>query len=339
MRAVLLHRTSNLPAWLLLLPHLVLACSDDSGLRGSTTDSGDAAAGDAIADGSDSPQDIEGARDPDGSLLADGTDTTEDSDAAPLDLPATVTVLMGLGEREAAAGCYFVGELQSDATGCSIVRLQWSVERAGLIDEEVAIVAPNEGEGVWQPSVRADGEAIAFTYRTRREVAIRVTEGEDGGFGTAVAELTGPIWTFPNFGAEGRLTVSRPDDGPYCERSAECWEIPNWNESQWVTPGSGDEPSRLNPHGFSLQDTYGHPTRPEIVAGHGKFVSSALEHYPVCGGAEPDTPCDLHASPLPIVMNTETGQTWVLSLESVEAPYGSVSSPLACIIHEAFVPV
>ncbi|MDP6945533.1 MAG: hypothetical protein QF464_15395, partial [Myxococcota bacterium] len=203
--------------------------------------------------------------------------------------------------------------------------------------EDTAIEAPTQGSGVWQPTVRSDGGAIAFSHRTSSMVRVRVAElgAEPIGLGSIVSEFDevggSEPWTWPNFDADGGLTASQRDDGTFCMKdNGVCDDIPYWNQSYRVTPGSGETPLMLGGTGFSLQDTYAHPTRPELLAGHGRFHAAMIDVYPVCDEAgQADTECtNVRSSPMPVVLSTETGQVWVLDLESHEAAYAVGGEPL-----------
>lgn len=157
-----------------------------------------------------------------------------------------------------------------------------------------------------------------------------ITAGEPG-VGSPVGGLPAGVWTWPNLGADGRLTVSSGDNGPQCQKQAGgCKAVAHWSQAYQLTGTFSAAPVTISGTGFSFQDTYAHPTQPEFVAGHGKFDALNPETYPVCDdAAKPDTSCtDVSMSPMPVVVNTETQQAWILQLESTEAPYGSEAAPL-----------
>ncbi|MEC9071283.1 MAG: hypothetical protein VX938_02850 [Myxococcota bacterium] len=268
-----------------------------------------------------------------------GTDTgTEvESDAAHSEPRGTVAVWMGLGEREGDEGCYFVGEMQSDGTGCEIVRVHWDIDKEHLIDEVTVVADPGPGVGAWQPNVSGDGATLAFAQHSGGGLEIRTLGIVDGtpGAGAPVGGLETGVWSWPNLGADGRLTVSRGDKEPQCRQMNRncsnddcCKDVAHWSKAYQLDGDFSAAPAVISDSGFSFQDTYAHPTRPEFVAGHGKFDGVHPERYPVCTD-QSDTPCsDVSMSPMPIVVNTETQQVWILQLESTEAPYGTAATPM-----------
>ena len=254
-----------------------------------------------------------------------------------------VTVWMGVGERESDEGCYFLGEMMSDSKGCSIVRVDWDLDAEALVQQQTAIENPATSNGAWQPNVSMDGTRLAYSHSSTEGVQIRIVELGDSELGLGDVQGNGDakISAWPNFDAAGNLRLSRPDTTPMCKpEMTDCKMIEFWKKTYELTPGQTGE-TELNRTGFSFEDTYAHPTRPEIVAGHGKYLPELLDEFPVCAGETDPTPClELHGSPMPIVMNTETGQVWVLELESTEEPFGAAGSPfqLEGCAHVAWTP-
>ena len=316
---------------------------------GACQESGPADHDAAVSDTS-SPHDTGVAADTTVSDTGSPDDTGVATDTAPSgDTGASargkVTVWMGMGPREGAAGCYFVGDLQNDGTGCAIVRVRWDVDQGTFIEEETAVANPGGGVGVWQPNVSGDGKTLAFARHSGGGVEVRTASIVPGdlGEGSPIAPLQAGVWTWPNLAADGRLTVSSGDKAPRCQMpTGDCKDVSHWSQSYQLTGAFSKAPVSISGTGFSFQDTYAHPTRPEFVAGHGKFDTVHPDTYPVCDDpAKPDSPCpDITMSPMPIVVNTETKQVWILQLESMEVLDDSVSTPwqLEGCAHLAWAP-
>ncbi len=265
-----------------------------------------------------------------------------ETDATPIDADGTVdargvTIVVAVGERDAEEGCFFVGDSQSDARGCRLHRLVFEPD-TGRVRDVVQLTDATVG-GAWQPTLQ--GGTIAYTRRLGTSVDVRlkpldpVESGASGDLATAAG-----LWVWPNLASDGRLRVSRPlpsGTGPRCTvpsgpLEGRCEEVARWNEAVEVREGTITP--LLDDAPFSLEDVWAHPTRPEIVAGHGKFRRVGVG-VPGC-----ETSCaDLASSPMPILLDTEGGAWRVLSLVSNDPALGT-PGPVALVgcAHLAFAP-
>ena len=225
-----------------------------------------------------------------------------------------VEVIMAAALHDASDGCYFVGDQQSDARGCSLYRLELDLESlhvgavSRLTDETVG--------GAWQPS--AAGGELAFTRRTADgiEVRIRPLAVTDPGDAGSLLSPSPGAWVWPHLSPTGRTRVGRiQPEPPRCTvpsgpAAGMCVDIDRWNETV-ETAGPGLSTPVAGNGAFSFEDSWAHPNDDDIVAGHGKFRWSGI--------ARPDCTmscADLSSSPLPILLDTRTGGYQVLLLET-----------------------
>jgi hypothetical protein len=247
-----------------------------------------------------------------------------------------IEVIVAAAERDAPQGCYFVGDQQSDARGCSLYRLSLSLSTADV--SAVSRLTDESLGGAWQPS--AAGGELAFARRTAGGIEVRirslaVTDSADPG---SLLSPSPGAWVWPHLTSSGRARVGRSQvepprctvpDGP---AAGTCVSVERWSETV-ETAGPGVSTAVAGDGSFSFEDTWAHPQNDAIVAGHGKFRWS--------GAGRPDcaTSCsELSSSPLPILLDTRTGLHQVLLLEAQEPALGGVTLPLVGCAHVAWSP-
>ncbi|MCA9563872.1 MAG: hypothetical protein KC561_10305, partial [Myxococcales bacterium] len=84
---------------------------------------------------------------------------------------------------------------------------------------------------------------------------------------------------------------------------------------------------------FAFEDTWAHPTTDSVVAGHGKFRRVGSE-FPSC----PMSCQDMASSPMPVVVDTDTGAYQILDLQSDDPALGGGVRPLTGCAHVAWTP-
>ena len=247
---------------------------------------------------------------------------------------ASVDVYLAVGEMGAAKGCYFLGDMLSDASGCSLYRLRVQLDD-GIVQEHAAVVTSAD-KGTWQPTVSHDGR-IAFALADGNKVLVhsRALDAPADDVGTVVAEGR---WTWPNWSPDGSLNMGETvKTGLSCYLSmgpmaGNCTQVERWSSTHRV---AFDGATPLSPQllagmtGFSFDDTWTNPQHAELVAGHGKYQTD-LETLPSCDG-KPATSTDCKQvgySPKPSVIDANTGDHWTFELSSDEAKFFDKGKPL-----------
>lgn len=178
------------------------------------------------------------------------------------DLP--VMIVLAGGDVSAAQGCYFVGDSQSDARGCTLYQLQVNLQRSQV--QQVQAITTTALGGAWQPTV-ADGQ-LAYTRRLAASIEIRkkdlsVLNPSDPG------ELWSPIgqWVWPNLSEAGTLHVSRSQPlAPECSipsgpQAGICTSVQRWSESARITT-AGSSTLVAGNSSFSFEDSWSLPGDP-----------------------------------------------------------------------------
>ena len=256
-----------------------------------------------------------------------GDDTAEGDDDTSL---GSVDVVLAVGEMSVPS-CYFAGDMNSDATGCKLVRLTYDLD-TGEMTSHTDLVDDPSGGGTWQPSVSKDGLQLAFAYVATEHAAIRTRElaASATDAGVEVSPGGDVHWTWPNWGPDGTLAASRRDDEPACLAPDDtCSQIERWNHTYLLDPAGSGEPTYVGgATGHAWDDAWLNPMDTDLVAGHGKLHTTALDAYPVCDPDDLDAsvPCtEMVASPQPLVTDRSTGQLWAFELVTTEAAYAGTS--------------
>jgi hypothetical protein len=263
-----------------------------------------------------------------------GADDGGAEDAGDVASFPSVRVIVAVGERTATNGCYFASDARSDARGCILHQLDLDPER-GVVSDVRAVTSLGEG-GAWQPSANAG--LLAFSRRSDtgiQAVTVPLDALAPGAAATVVSPTSG-LWVWPNLARDGVLRLSRSlptGTGPSCLQPGDgtCVEIDRWNET--IERVGGGMATVGGAAGFSLEDTWSHPTEPSVLAGHGKFRR--------VGTARPDcaTSCmDMNSSPMPIILNSRTGVSQILDLVSDDPALGGGTRPLTGCAHLAWSP-
>lgn len=246
-----------------------------------------------------------------------------------------VTIVLAGGDVSAAEGCYFAGDAQSDARGCTLYQLQVTLPNAQV--QQVQAITTTALGGAWQPTV-ANGQ-LAYTRRLAAGIEIRkkdlsVLDPNDPG------QLWSPagLWVWPNLAESGTLHVSRSQPlAPECvipsgPQAGTCTSVQRWSESARL-PTAGSSTLVAGNTRFSFEDSWSLPGNAGIIAGHGKYRES--------GSTRPDCSvscADITPSPMPIVLETASGKYQILALASHEFSGGGPAAPLAGCAHAAWSP-
>lgn len=276
-----------------------------------------------------------------GLLLVAGCDAevaVEGDEQLPL---GSVDVVLAVGEMSVPS-CYFAGDMNSDATGCKLVRLSYDLD-AGELTSHADLVDDPAGGGAWQPSVSKDGLQLAFSHVAEGPVSIRTRALTAPATDTGVEASPGggTHWTWPNWGPGGTLAASRNDLEPACLTPTDtCSLIERWNQSYLLDSQGQGAPVYLGGGtGHSWDDSWTSPVDAALIAGHGKLHATDLDVYPVCdeGDQADSASClEFELSPQPLVTDLSTGQLWAFALVTTEPPYAG--TPLQGCAHLAWSP-
>ena len=279
-----------------------------------------------VGDDDDAADDDDDAVDDDDSSVGDDDDSAGGEEPAPL---GSVDVVLAVGEMSVPS-CYFAGDMNSDATGCKLVRLTYDLDAQELTSHADLVDDPSGG-GTWQPSVSKDGLQLAFSYVAAGKVSIRTRAltGPATDAGVEVSPGADTHWTWPNWGPGGSLAASRSDLEPVClTPGGTCSLIERWNQSFLLDPeGLGAPVYFGGGTGHSWEDAWTNPVDAALIAGHGKLHSTALDVYPVCdeGDQAGSASClDFELSPQPLVTDQSTGQLWAFELVTTEPAYAGI---------------
>ena len=248
------------------------------------------------------------------------------------------------GDQGEAGGCYFASEVDSSAKTCSIYRLSWGVKAGALSSQEVVVADSVEGQGVWQPSVSADGKTIAFSHTGTKGVSLyrrSLDNATAGELGTEVnVQPQKPnISVWPNWSADGHLSFDRPNDSTRCvSPQGECvGPLERWSDAYRIDPFdavSGQEIAIGGHLGFSFSDTSHHPTLANIIAGHGWYADELLAEFPSCDAANlaASTTCkSIRQTPGLFILDLVTDRYWRIEVKTAEAQYAENGENLTLV--------